>query len=162
MSYKDEYEVARLYSDPAFKQKLQEQFEGDYKLTFHLAPPLLSDSDAKTGHLIKKEYGPWMLNVFKFIAKFKNLRGGKFDIFGKTAERKMERALISEYMGVLEEVCQNLHADNLKLAIEIADLPREIRGFGHIKEEAVKEVKAKEALLMTKFKNGEVTPLAAE
>ncbi|MDV7340554.1 indolepyruvate ferredoxin oxidoreductase family protein [Terasakiella sp. A23] len=162
MSYKDEYEVARLYSDPAFKEKLDAQFEDGYKLSFHLAPPLLSEKDAKTGHLLKKEYGAWMLGAFKFVAKFKHLRGGKFDIFGKTAERKMERALISEYMGVLEEICQNLHAENLGLAVEIADLPREIRGFGHIKEEAVKEVKAKETELLAKFKNGEVQDLAAE
>ncbi|NVK19151.1 MAG: indolepyruvate ferredoxin oxidoreductase family protein [Methylocystaceae bacterium] len=162
MSYKDEYEVARLYSDPAFKQKLAEQFEDGYKLTFHLAPPLLSDKETKTGHLIKKEYGPWMLSVFKFMAKFKHLRGGKFDIFGKTAERRMERELISEYMGVLEELCQNLHVDNLELAVQIADLPRDIRGFGHVKEKAVKEVKAKEADLLARFKKGDPKPIAAE
>jgi indolepyruvate ferredoxin oxidoreductase len=162
MSYKDEYEVARLYSDPAFKKKLQEQFEDGYKLTFHLAPPLLADKDQKTGHLQKKEYGPWMLNVFNMMAKFKHLRGGKFDIFGKTAERKMERALISEYMGVLEELCQNLRKDNHELAIKIADLPRDIRGFGHVKEKAVKEVKAKEEKLMAIFRKGDVTKTAAE
>ncbi|NVJ90776.1 MAG: indolepyruvate ferredoxin oxidoreductase family protein [Methylocystaceae bacterium] len=162
MSYKDEYEVARLYSDPDFKRKLDEQFETGYKLTFHLAPPLLADSDPKTGHLIKKEFGPWMLKAFKTVAKFKHLRGTKFDIFGKTAERKMERQLIPEYLGVVEELCQNLSATNYDLAVEIVNLPREIRGYGHIKEKAVKEVKAREATLLEKFRNNDVTTMAAQ
>jgi len=162
MAYKDEYEVARLYSQPEFKQKLDEQFEGDYKLSLHLAPPLLADKDPKTGRLIKKEYGPWVLKAFNILAKFKSLRGTKFDLFGKTAERKQERALISEYKGVIEEICQNLTADNLELAIQIADLPRDIRGFGHVKEEAVKEVKAKEAELLKSFRNHKPDLIAAQ
>ena len=162
MAYKDEYEVARLYSDPAFKQKLDEQFEDGYKLTFHLAPPLLSEKDPKSGHMIKQEFGPWMMKAFGFLAKFKHLRGGKYDIFGKTEERKMERALVSEYMGVLEEICQNLHTDNLELAVQIADLPRDIRGFGHVKEKAVADVKKQEAKLLAKFRNREFEQLAAQ
>ncbi len=162
MTYKDEYEIARLYSDPQFKKKLQEQFEDGYKLTFHLAPPLLSDKDPKTGHLVKQEYGPWMLKAFGLLAKFKHLRGGKFDVFGKTEERRMERELISEYMGVLEEICQNLNANNLELAIQIADLPRDIRGFGHVKEQAVEDVKKREGQLLSQFRNKEIAPLAAQ
>ncbi len=162
MSYKDEYEVARLYSQPEFLAKLEEQFDGDFKLAFHLAPPLLANRNNK-GYLVKKEYGPWVLKVFKLLAGFKSLRGGTFDIFGKTAERKMERALISEYMGVIEELCQNLRPENLALAIRIADLPRDIRGFGHIKEEAIGKVKAQESTLLTEFRTPGNTPkMAAE
>ncbi|WP_135077284.1 indolepyruvate ferredoxin oxidoreductase family protein [Terasakiella sp. SH-1] len=162
MAYKDEYEVARLYSHPDFKQKLEDQFEGNYKLTFHLAPPLLADKDPRSGQLYKKEYGPWVLSVFKMLARFKGLRGSKYDLFGKTAERRMERELISEYMGVLEEICQKLKPYNLDLAIEIADLPREIRGYGHIKEQAVKEVRAREKELIKQFKEKSAAPLAAQ
>lgn len=162
MAYKDEYEVARLYSQPDFKKKLDEQFEGNYKLSFHLAPPLLSEKEPKTGHLVKKEYGPWVLKAFNMLAKFKGLRGSKFDIFGKTAERKQERALISEYKGVIEEICQNLNADNLKLAIRIADLPRDIRGYGHVKEKAIREVKAKEVTLLEEFRNHKPHQVAAQ
>ena len=162
MAYKDEYEVARLYADPDFKRKLDEQFEGDFKLTFHMAPPLISDKDPETGHLIKKEYGSWLLKAFNILAKFKFLRGGKFDIFGKTSERQMERRLISEYMGVLEELCQNLRLSNYEMAVQIANLPRDIRGFGHVKEKAILEVKERESDLLAKFRNKEVTPIAAE
>ncbi|SCA55344.1 Indolepyruvate ferredoxin oxidoreductase [Candidatus Terasakiella magnetica] len=162
MAYKDEYEVARLYSSPEFKKKLSEQFEGKFKISFHLSPPLLADRDQRTGLPLKKEYGPWVLSVFKFLAKFKGLRGGKYDIFAKTAERKMERALISEYMGTLEEICQNLKDYNLDIATQIADLPREIRGFGHIKEQAVHKVKAQEKKLLKEFKAARPSDLAAQ
>jgi indolepyruvate ferredoxin oxidoreductase len=166
MSYKDEYEVARLYSQPAFLEKLKEQFEGDYKLSFHLAPPLLADRDGKTGHQVKKEYGAWMLKAFGLLAKFKGLRGTKLDIFGKSEERKTERALIGEYMGLIEELCQNLHPYNYDLAVQIADLPRDIRGFGHVKEAAIKDVRAKEKALLQQFRNppesGDDHKIAAE
>jgi indolepyruvate ferredoxin oxidoreductase len=162
MAYKDEYEVARLYSDPEFKRKLEEQFEGNYKLSFHMAPPILSKVNPQTGHLIKNEYGPWMLSVFKHLAKFKGLRGGKFDIFGKTAERKMERRLVSEFMTVLEEICQNLKPANYDVAVEIVNLPREIRGFGHVKEKAIIKTKMQENDLLNSFRNEKTKPIAAE
>src|SRR6185437_5059769 len=90
MSYKDEYEVARLYTDGAFRQKLDRAFEGDYTLEFHLAPPLLAARDPLTGHLQKRSYGPWMLRAFALLARFKRLRGTALDPFGRTAERRME------------------------------------------------------------------------
>ena len=96
MAYKDEYEVARLYTDGRFVEQLKQQFDGDFSLKFHLAPPLFAKKDAK-GHLVKAEFGSWMWSAFKLLAKFKGLRGGAFDVFGYTEERKMERALIAEY-----------------------------------------------------------------
>ena len=142
MAYKDEYEVARLQTDPAFLAKLREQFEGDWKLNFHLAPPLLAKKDAK-GHLVKKQYGPWMLSAFKLVAKMKFLRGTAFDVFGKTEERRTERALIGEYEALVREVISGLKAENLPLAIELANLPDAIRGYGHVKDNNLKAVRAK-------------------
>ena len=102
MAYKDEYEVARLYSDGEFLKKLGAQFEGDYKLTFHLAPPLFADRDPATGQLKKREYGAWMMPMFRLLASLKRLRGTRLDIFGYTEERRMERRLIGEYEATVE------------------------------------------------------------
>jgi indolepyruvate ferredoxin oxidoreductase len=142
MAYKDEYEVARLQTDPTFLAKLKEQFEGDWKLNFHLAPPLLAKKDEK-GHLLKKQYGPWMLSAFKLVAKMKFLRGSAFDVFGKTEERRTERALIGEYEALLRELLAGLKAENHPLAIELANLPDGIRGYGHVKENNLKAVRVK-------------------
>ena len=108
LAYKDEYEVARLYTEAAFAAQLNGQFEGDFRLKFHLAPPLLASRDPKTGHLQKQEFGPWMLPVFRLLAKLKGLRGTAFDPFGYTAERKQERALIREYEGLVDELLGGL------------------------------------------------------
>ena len=97
MAYKDEYEVARLYADSDFKKRVADQFEGDYKLTFHLAPPLMNPSDPVTGEAKKSVFGPWMMMAFSVLSTFKGLRGSAFDIFGYSAERKMERQLIADY-----------------------------------------------------------------
>lgn len=140
MAYKDEYEVARLHSDPAFLQKLREQFDGepgkDYKLNFHLAPPLLARRDHQ-GHLIKQSYGPWMLTAFRVMTKFKALRGTALDVFGKTEERRKERQLIEDYFALVEELGTSLRADNLAAAVDLARLPEHIRGYGHVKERSM-------------------------
>ena len=107
MAYKDEYEVARLYADPAFVEKLKGSFEGDWKIKFHLAPPTFSKKDAQ-GHLVKKQYGPWMLPAMRVLAKLKFLRGTALDVFGKTEERRMERALIVEYEALVKELIGGL------------------------------------------------------
>jgi indolepyruvate ferredoxin oxidoreductase len=133
MAYKDEYEVARLHTDTAFHQRISQMFEGDYKLNYHLAPPLIAKKNAK-GELQKSQFGPWMLGGFKLLAKLKGLRGGALDIFGYTQERKTERALIAEYRASVEEVLQSLHTDKLSVALDIARLPEQIKGFGHVKE----------------------------
>jgi indolepyruvate ferredoxin oxidoreductase len=160
MAYKDEYEVARLYTDPAFKEKIAGMFEGDIKLKFHLAPPLMAKHD-KEGHLVKKEYGQWMLKAFGVLAKFKGLRGTPLDVFGYTAERKMERALIGQYRQTIEALLPKLTADNLVQAVAIASIPEEIRGFGHVKERHLKAAKAKEAALLATFHAPATTPRAA-
>ena len=142
MAYKDEYEVARLYTDGRFVEQLAGQFEGKFSVKFNLAPPLFAKKDAK-GHLVKAEFGSWMWSAFKLLAKLKGLRGGAFDLFGYTAERKMERALIAEYRGMIEGVLRSLDADNYATAVELAALPEQIRGFGHVKEKAVAEYRAR-------------------
>jgi indolepyruvate ferredoxin oxidoreductase len=150
MAYKDEYEVARLYTDGAFQQKIAGMFEGDVKLKFHLAPPLLAKHDAQ-GHLIKQEFGPWMMKAFGMLAKFKGLRGTALDVFGYTAERKMERALIGEYRQTVASLLPKLTAENLAQAVAIASIPEDIRGYGHVKERHLKSAKQKEATLLAAF-----------
>jgi len=160
MAYKDEYEVARLQTDPAFLAKLQNQFEGDWKLNFHLAPPLLAKKDAN-GRLIKKQYGPWMLSAFKVVAKLKFLRGSALDPFGKTEERRTERALIGEYEALVRELIAGLNADNRTLAVELASLPDGIRGYGHVKENNLRAVRAKWNDLAARWRKGDVARHAA-
>ena len=150
MAYKDEYEVARLYTSGEFQRRLQQQFEGDYTLHFHLAPPLLAKKDEQ-GRLLKGEYGPWVFTVFKLVAKLRFLRGGLFDVFGKTGERRMERRLIEEYVATIDRLLARLDAGNLGLAAEIASIPEHIRGYGHVKEAHLDKAKAREADLLAKF-----------
>ena len=147
MAYKDEYEVARLYTDGRFVEQLQSQFEGDFSVKFHLAPPLFAKKDAK-GHLIKAQFGSWMWRAFKLLARFKGLRGGALDIFGYTEERKMERALIVEYRDMVEALIGDLNADNHAIAVELANLPEQIRGFGHVKENKVGVFRTEKARLL--------------
>jgi indolepyruvate ferredoxin oxidoreductase len=148
MAYKDEYEVARLYTDGRFVEQLASQFEGKFSVKFNLAPPLFAKKDAK-GHLVKAEFGSWMWTAFKLLAKLKGLRGGAFDVFGYTAERKMERALINEYRGMIEGVLRSLDASNHAAAVELALLPEQIRGFGHVKEKAVAEYRVRKEELLS-------------
>jgi indolepyruvate ferredoxin oxidoreductase len=150
MAYKDEYEVARLHADAAFKAKIEGMFEGDYKIKYHLAPPLFAKRDAE-GHLIKQEFGPWMMKAFGVLAKFKFLRGGVLDIFGYTAERKTERALIGQYKDTIAALLPKLAPDNIAKAAAIASIPEDIRGFGHVKEKNLKAAKEKEAALLKAF-----------
>jgi indolepyruvate ferredoxin oxidoreductase len=150
MAYKDEYEVARLYTDGAFKEKIAGMFEGDITLKFHLAPPLFAKHD-KEGHLVKQEFGPWMMKAFGMLARLKGLRGGPLDVFGYTAERRMERALIGEYRQTVGALLPKLSADNLARAVAIASIPEDIRGYGHVKERHLRSAKAKEAALLAAF-----------
>jgi indolepyruvate ferredoxin oxidoreductase len=136
MAYKDEYEVARLHTDTAFHDKIKNLFEGEVKLSYHLSPPLISKKNSK-GELQKQPYGAWMLTGFKLLAKLKGLRGTAFDIFGKTEERKMERALIAQYQTSIEKLLPSLTAANTATALEIARIPEQIKGYGHVKERNV-------------------------
>jgi indolepyruvate ferredoxin oxidoreductase len=151
MAYKDEYEVARLYTNGKFQEKIADMFEGDYSINFHLAPPLFAKRDAQ-GHLVKQKFGPWMMKAFGLLAKMKSLRGGSLDIFGRTEERKMERALIVEYRQLLSEILPQLNADNLAKAVALASIPEDIRGYGHVKERHFAAAKTKQAQLLLEFK----------
>ncbi|HLS83039.1 MAG TPA: indolepyruvate ferredoxin oxidoreductase family protein, partial [Arenimonas sp.] len=160
MAYKDEYEVARLYTSGEFRKRIEQQFSGDYRIHFNLAPPLLARRDAE-GRLVKKEYGPWVFTVFKLLAKMKGLRGTAFDLFGRTAERRMERQLIADYAQVVEELLAGLEAGNADLAAEIASVPEHIRGYGHVKEAHLAKAKAREAELLARWRNPQATRNAA-
>jgi len=132
MAYKDEYEVARLYTDGTFQKTIENAFEGDFTLKYNLAPPLFAKRDAQ-GRLIKAEYRAWMGVAFKVLARLRFLRGTALDVFGKTEERRMERKLIDDYERSLTALSSTLTAGNLPAAIELANLPEHIRGFGHVK-----------------------------
>jgi indolepyruvate ferredoxin oxidoreductase len=151
MAYKDEYEVARLHSDGTFEKKLASMFEGDYKLNYHLAPPLIAQKN-DCGELQKREFGPWMLTSFKLLAKLKGLRGTAFDIFGKTQERRMERALVADYRKSMEAVLLKLSPENaqnmMPIAIDIARIADSIKGFGHVKEKNIAAARLKWDALM--------------
>jgi indolepyruvate ferredoxin oxidoreductase len=133
MAYKDEYEVARLHTETGFQERIAAMFEGDYKINFHLAPPAIAKRNEK-GELQKRKFGPGMLTAFRVLAKLKGLRGTPLDLFGRTAERRAERALIAQYRASLEQVLASLTAQNHSLALEIARLPDRIKGFGHVKD----------------------------
>jgi indolepyruvate ferredoxin oxidoreductase len=151
MAYKDEYEVARLHTDTVFLQKINEMFEGDYTVNYHLAPPIIAKTNEK-GELQKQKFGPLMLTGFKLLKHLKLLRGTPLDIFGNTEEREMERALIGEYIGSIEEVLAKLSLDNYALALEIANLPEAIKGYGHVKARNIEAVRSKWNGLMEKWR----------
>ena len=132
MAYKDEYEVARLHTDRSFLERVNGMFEGDFKLHYHLAPPGIAKTNAK-GELQKQRFGPWMLTAFKVLARLKGLRGTAFDPFGRTEERRTERALVGEYRASVEALLPRLDETNHALAVEIARLPEQIKGYGHVK-----------------------------
>jgi indolepyruvate ferredoxin oxidoreductase len=152
LAYKDEYEVARLYTDGAFLKKIEGMFEGDYKVNFHLAPPMLAKLDPQTGEPRKMQFGPWMMRAFGVLAKLKGLRGTAFDIFGRTEERKMERALIGEYEKTVDALLAGLTKENHGLAIEVASIPELIRGYGHIKAKCVETARHKQAEILQRYR----------
>jgi len=152
LAVKDEYEVARLYAETDFAARVAAQFDGDYKLTFHLAPPVFNKPDRETGEARKSVYGPWMMSAFRLLAKFRRFRGTPVDIFNKTAERRMERALIGEYESLVAELLAALAPYNHALAVELAQIPEHIRGYGHVKERHMKTAKTKETGLLAAFR----------
>jgi indolepyruvate ferredoxin oxidoreductase len=160
MAYKDEYEVARLHADPAFAQKIAGMFEGDYKVKFHMAPPLLARRDSK-GHLVKREFGPWMMRAFRLLARMRGLRGSALDVFGHTAERRTERELIVHYRETLLGLLPTLSSDNLAQMIALAAIPEDIRGYGHVKERHLAAARAKEAVLLAQLRGARVVELHA-
>jgi indolepyruvate ferredoxin oxidoreductase len=155
MAYKDEYEVARLYADPAFLRQVRNEVDGDnLRLTFHLAPPLLARRNRTTGEPRKMSFGPWMLPVFGVLAKLKFLRGTVLDPFGYTAERKVERQLVRDYEALLDELLAKFSPENHDLAVGLAAVPEKIRGFGHVKQRHIAAAKADEEALLERFRAG--------
>ncbi len=153
MAYKDEYEVARLYSSGQFAQRLGEAFEGDLRLRFHLAPPLFARRNAR-GELVKSEYGPWVMTAFRWLARLRRLRGTALDPFGRTEERRAERQSVIEYESTMTGIAARLSGENRPLAIEIASVPEHIRGFGHVKVRHMALAREARAQLLARF--GEV------
>lgn len=155
MAYKDEYEAARLYADPAYLEKLRQQFDGvpgrDYALNFYLAPPWLAKRD-EHGHLQKKRFGPWILPAFRVLAKLKGLRGTPLDVFGHTDERRDERRLIADYIALVNEFCATLDAERLPVVLQLASLPDDIRGFGHVKARNVAAAERKRERLLDAYR----------
>lgn len=162
MAYKDEYEVARLYTDGTFAESIRNTFQDGGTVKLHLAPPMIAEKDPNTGHLKKRTYGPWMLQAFGILKNFKRLRGTAFDPFGYTDERKMERALIGEYEELLSEIETSLSTDNYDTAVQLAALPMQMRGFGHVKEANVNKTKTKWSELLKAFRDPGHSSIAAE
>jgi indolepyruvate ferredoxin oxidoreductase len=155
MAYKDEYEVARLYTDGAFAKQVQSAFGGDnLRYEFHLAPPILARHDPATGLPRKMSFGPWLMPAFRVLAKLKFLRGSALDPFGRTIERQTERRLIGDYETMLDEVLARLTPDNHHLAVGLAAIPEKIRGFGHVKQRHLTAAKADEAALFEQLRAG--------
>ena len=153
MASKDEYEVARLYTDGEFVAELKRYFEGDYRLEFHMAPPVFAARDPDTGLPRKRSYGPWMLRALRVLAKLKGLRGTPFDPFGYSEERRTERRLVVEYETLVRELCEGLDYENHGLAVDIASLPEGIRGYGHVKAEHLACVRERQAALLTAWRS---------
>lgn len=156
LAYKDEYEVARLYSDATFRKQLEAQFEGDYQLQFHVAPSWLSKPDAVTGQPRKRSFGPWMLKAFGVLARFKFLRGSVLDPFGHSAERRLERELIEEYEANVAYLLAELNAGNYRTAVALAEIPEQIRGYGHVKEAALAKAREQATQLKARLTVSEI------
>ena len=146
MAYKDEYEVARLYTDGRFEAEVRNTFEGDYRLQFHLAPPLFARRDPVSGELKKRSYGPWMMQAFRLLARLKGLRGTPFDLFGYQADRRIERALVDDYETLVRQLTSELTAVNLADAVAQARFPDAVRGFGHIKGRSLEALEGEKTI----------------
>jgi len=162
MAYKDEYEVARLHTDPAFIEKLKAEFEEGFTLAFNLAPPIMARPDPVSGEPTKRRFGPWMIPVFKLLRAMRKLRGTPFDVFGYFPERKLERGLIVEYEARMRDIFARLDHSNYDIAVEIASIPEHIRGYGYIKRRHIAEVKPKETELLAAFETARPEVVAAE
>jgi indolepyruvate ferredoxin oxidoreductase len=159
MAYKDEYEVARLYTDGSFQRELDQTFEGDYKVIYHLAPPLLARRDRRTGHLQKRAFGPWVRWMLRVLAKARGVRGTWLDPFGYTAERRLERRLIEDYRAVIEQVLDHLTPERHAQAVQLSEVPLTMRGFGHVKEANIQAALAQQARLLSEIIGGGRRPM---
>jgi indolepyruvate ferredoxin oxidoreductase len=161
MAYKDEYEVARLYTDTGFLDRVRAQFDGDLRFEFYLAPPMLEKPDPVTGEPKKRSYGPRMLRLFAVLKRFRFLRGTPLDPFGYSDERRTERKLIVDYRGMIDMILAELNPANHAAAVALTSLPEKIRGFGPVKQRHLRAAKAEEAALLEQFKAGPAPVLKA-
>jgi len=162
MACKDEYEVARLYTESDFLAELEATFGGDYQLSFHLAPPLLAGRKDARGRPVKRRFGPWMLKAMKGLARLRGLRNGPFDPFRFSADRKLDRRLLAEYEALLDELVTRLDAGTHATALALAKLPEEIRGFGPVREAAAEKAAARRARLLEELRQGRPVTIAVE
>jgi indolepyruvate ferredoxin oxidoreductase len=149
LAYKDEYEVARLYSDPKFMQRLRREFEGDFRIEINMAPPIFQRRDPHTGRYRKYAFGAWMLPILKLLRRGKCLRGTSFDVFGYTRHRRQERSLIREYETAMEQVLAGLTSSTHGIAVDIARIPEQIRGYDTVKELSIERARARQSELLT-------------
>ncbi|MBO6718724.1 MAG: indolepyruvate ferredoxin oxidoreductase family protein [Rhizobiaceae bacterium] len=157
MAIKDEYEVARLYTDGSFQKQLASEFAGYERLEFHLAPPILGRKDA-SGQPRKSSFGPWMMTGFRLLACMKRLRGTVFDVFGRTAERRMERRLLADYESDLAMIASELTVERIDAAAALASVPQLVRGYGHIKEASAARAAEERARLLARFRGATAKP----
>jgi indolepyruvate ferredoxin oxidoreductase len=153
MAYKDEYEVARLYTDGSFADKLKTQFDGDFRMKFHLAPPLFARRDKVTGRPRKSEYGGWTIHLFGLLARLKFLRGTALDPFGYSPERKAERQLIADYEAMLRQHTPTLQNRDLPTLVKLARIPEMIRGYGYVKDESIQKASQQRSRLLADLDN---------
>jgi indolepyruvate ferredoxin oxidoreductase len=151
LAVKDEYEVARLYAETDFLDRVAAQFEGDYSLHFHLAPPLLAKPDPNTGKVRKRKFGPWTMALFRWLARVRKLRGTRWDVFGRNQERRMERQLVADYAADVALLLERLDATTLPAATELANWPDQVRGFGPVKAKSVLAVQPHREALRAKL-----------
>jgi indolepyruvate ferredoxin oxidoreductase len=151
MAYKDEYEIARLFADGSFHRQLSEQFEGDFSVSYNLAPPILASRDPATGHLRKREFGPWVRPLLGLLRHLKVLRGTPFDLFGQSVERRTERLLIREYRQAVDAAIAVMTPENHEIVLKISGIPDKIRGFGHVKDRSILSARASLAELQAKL-----------
>jgi indolepyruvate ferredoxin oxidoreductase len=152
LAYKDEYEVARLYASDDFRQQIEAEFEGDYKLQFHLSPPLFAPRERDTGRFIKFTFGAWFMTAFRLLAKLKFLRGTPLDLFGYSKHRRIERQMIRDYETSIDELLESLDSTNIDLAVEIASLPEQVRGYDLVKDRQYADARAKQTELFDGFR----------
>jgi indolepyruvate ferredoxin oxidoreductase len=148
MAYKDEYEVARLFAETDFMKEVKETFEGDYKVHFHLAPPLLSGETDAQGRPKKRRFGPWMFRAFRLLAKLRGLRGTAVDPFSYSADRKLDRAMLKDYQNLVARICRELNASNYETFLQLAELPADVRGYGPVREQAAESIREKQTQLI--------------
>jgi len=161
LSYKDEYEVARLHTE-MLEPALAEAFGAHGRVTYHMAPPVLGRKD-KHGHAVKSEFDPRMARALRLLARLRVLRGTPLDLFGRTAERRMERQMICDYEALIGELLSNLTAGNAPIACELARLPLQVRGFGHVKLANAERAAEEHQVLLERFRSGDpAVPQAAE